>query len=120
MTDNRTLILEEFEKLKGRMVISWGKVYRLIGISEDDIDYYYVLYDGRKIVNSTCVGRITPLKCYILDSHYEEMISLAKGNHYDQPTLFKSKEDISKFNEEHKKEVTEGINFIAGPYWELN
>ena len=47
MSDNKTLILEEFESLKGQFVISgdW-RVKRLLGVVEDDMDYYWLLRLG--------------------------------------------------------------------------
>ena len=73
MTDNKALILAEFEKHKGQFVIGddW-QVMRLVAIGEDDMDYYYVLYDGRKLHWSTCVGRFVPLKGKIDEHYYEE------------------------------------------------
>jgi len=121
--DSKTHILKEYEELKGQFVLSHDRVYRFIGISEDQHDYYYVLYDGRKITCATCVGRITPLKGFIRQDDYNEMVRLAKLNHHDQPTVYGSKEDMTEFNRKHKEEVTtwdEGNNFIVGPFWELN
>ena len=46
MTDNKKIILEEFESLKGQLVIAgdW-KVKRLVAVVEDDMDYYWLFYD---------------------------------------------------------------------------
>ena len=46
MTDNKKIILEEFESLKGQLVIAgdW-KVKRLIAVVEDAMDYYWLFYD---------------------------------------------------------------------------
>lgn len=125
MTDNLTIITNEFETLKGQYVLSHCEAHRLIGIVEDEHDYYYCLYDGRKLRLTTCLTRLTPLKGYIRDDDYNEMIRLAKLNDFDQPTLWgKNDEKIKEFNEEHKNELTknwdENTKFILGPYWELN
>jgi hypothetical protein len=124
MSNTLNNIKEEFEKLKGQFVIIDFKVYRFIGIAEDDDDYYYCLYDGRKIQLTTVLTRITALKGYIKDSDYNEMVRLAKLNHHDQPTLYGTKEDVSEFNKEHKKELLskwdKDTKFIVEPYWELN
>jgi len=125
MTDNLTIFTKEFEEMKGQYVLSYCEAYRLIGIVDDTEDYYYCLYDGRKLRLTTCLTRITPLKGYIRDDDYNEMIRLAKLNHFDQPTLWgQNDEKIKEFNEEHKNELTknwdENTKFILGPYWELN
>ena len=44
--DNLTIFTNEYNDLKGQMVISSDKVYRFIGLAEDEHDYYYVLYDN--------------------------------------------------------------------------
>ena len=123
--DNLTIITNQFDELKGQMVICSDEVLRFIGIADDDEDYYYVLYDGRKITLHSCVGRITMLKGYILDRDYNEMIRLAKINHFDQPTLWGNEvsEDIINFSEKHKVEITKWnkkTRFILGPCWDLN
>lgn len=123
--DNLTIITNQFNELKGQMVICSDRVLRFIGIADDDEDYYYVLYDGRKITLHSCVGRITMLKGYILDKDYNEMVRLAKINHFDQPTLWGNKvsEDAIEFNEKHKSEITtwdKKTRIILGPCWDLN
>lgn len=93
MTDNKTLILQEFEKLKGQFVItsSW-RIERLIAIGEDIHDYYYITYDGRKLKWNTCVGRVVPLKGHLRKKDYDEFVRLAKLNHFDQATLWGNSE----------------------------
>jgi hypothetical protein len=120
--DNLTIITNEFNELKGQFVICSDRVYRFIGIADDEEDWYYSLYDGRKITLHSCVGSITPLKGYILDNHYKELIRIAKINHYDQPEIYGYKKEAEEFNEQHKKEITtwEDTRFILGPHWELN
>jgi hypothetical protein len=89
MSDNLTLIKAEFEKLKGQFVItgSW-RIERLIAIGEDEHDYYYITYDGRKLHWNTCVGRVVPLKGHLRKSDYAEFVRLARLNHFDQVTLW--------------------------------
>jgi hypothetical protein len=123
--DNLTIITNQFDELKGQMVICSGEVLRFIGIADDDEDYYYVLYDGRTITLHSCVGRITMLKGYIIDRDYNEMIRLAKINHFDQPTLWGNEvsETTIKYSEDHKAEITkwnQKTRFILGPCWDLN
>jgi len=82
---NLPKILDEFEKLKGQFVItdSW-KIERLVGIGTDEDDWYYLTYNGRKLTWNTCVGRLMVLKGKLDDRDYNELIRLAKLNHYDQ------------------------------------
>jgi len=126
MTDNKTLILAEFEQLKGQFVInaSW-EIERLVAVGEDDMDYYWITYNGRKLKWNTCVGRIMPLKGHLQNKDYSELIRIAKLNHYDQVTLWGNKEP-EKFQtacDEHIKEVLtlpEDHRFLTEVYMELN
>jgi hypothetical protein len=123
--DNRTLILDEFEELKGQFVINDSRnIERLIAIGEDDSDYYYVTYDGRRLRWSSCVGRIMPLKGYLRDKDYAEFIRMAKLNHFDQPTLWgKMAEEEGEFANKHKEEMLSlkgDDKFISEVFWDLN
>lgn len=117
-------ITEEFENHKGELVLCDFKVYRFIGIVDDEFDWYYCLYNGRELQLTSCVMHITPLKGFIHEWDYNWMVSMCKGNHWDQPTLYGTKEDISTFNEEHKNGLLSNwddkTKFILGPYWVLN
>lgn len=128
MTDNKTLILNQFEENRGQFVIMHNKVVRLVAIAEDDTDYYYVCYDGRKIIWHSCLVSYTILKNKIDDKDYNEMIRLAKINHHDQDDLWlprtdEQKEETKIFAREHKKQMEkeEGENRYLTPFcWELN
>jgi hypothetical protein len=91
--DNKTLMLQEFEELKGQFVItsSW-KIERLVAIGEDEHDYYYVTYNGRKLKWNTGVGRLMKLKGKLDDKDYNELVRIAKLNHFDQITIWGNKE----------------------------
>ena len=125
MTDNKKIILEEFESLKGQFVIAgdW-KVKRLVGVVEDDMDYYWLFYDGRKFSLDSCLCRIVRLKGKIGDEDYNELVRLAKLNHYDQTTLFGKTPtgEAVTFSGEHKRLLTElGENerFLSDIHWEI-
>ena len=128
MDSNLTLILKEFEELKGQFVINNNKVERFIAIGTDDEDYYYVTYNGRDLSWNTCVGSIVPLKGKIDDKHYNEFIRMAKINHFDQPNLWipKTDEDKQKMLESsilHKNEISKvsGTDkYLTEICWELN
>lgn len=84
MESNLKRILQEFENLKGQLVINGTEVMRYIAVGTDEEDYYYVLYDGRKVIWSTCVGKLISLKGKIDESDYNTLVRLAKLNHSDQ------------------------------------
>lgn len=126
MDSNLKIILEEFEEMKGQFVITdfgWH-VERLIAISMDDFDYYYVTYDGRKITFNTCVGKVIQLKGKIDDSAYNGFIRIAQLNHFDQSECWmyeweRRKEDI----ENHKHEIADlklPNEFLTEVCWDLN
>ena len=126
MTDNKTLILNQFGENRGQFVIMHNKVVRLVAIAEDEMDYYYVCYDGRKIIWHSCVGSYTVLKNKIDEKDYNEMIRLAKINHFDQDDfLMPSEEDKSQQKQHAKKhkqemEKEEGYNKYLTPFcWEM-
>ena len=122
MTDNLTLILSEFEKYKGQLVITenW-KVERLIAISEDDWDYYYVTYDGKDLNFNTCVGGLTPLYGYIMNKDYNRMVRIAKLNHYDQVDLSMhgNMEEFLKTVNEYLIEKYPKEKFLTPFCWDL-
>lgn len=136
MTNNLKHILEEFEKLKGQFVITQShRIERLVAIGDDSIDYYYITYDGRKLVWNTCVGKIIQLKGYLEDKDYNEFIRLAKLNHFDQPTIWgknpddyveqpdKTKITYRELAEKHKKQITNVESpdmFLTEICWDLN
>ena len=123
-------ILKEFEELKGQFVITdmdWS-VERLIAIGEDNIDIYYVTWNGNKTTWHTCVGRIIPLKGYILDKHYNEIVRIGKINHCDSPDLFmpkdkEEKQKILKINKQAKEEANDlrkNHKYLTNICWDFN
>lgn len=126
--ENLDIFLKIYEALKGQFIIDCtDKVVRLIGIAEDDLDYYYVLYNGEYFIHHSCLMDPIPLKGKIDSEHYERLVKMAKINHMDQPGIFSSEKTpsdvILNFNRDHKKklidECTKSNKFVAGPYWEI-
>lgn len=124
MADNKTLIIEEYEQLKGQLVLSYFEVYRLIGIVDDEEDYYWALYDGRKLHLSSCVGGVIPLKGRLAEKDYERLVMIAKLNHYDYMGMDHPNEEKRKHYEEfiteHKHHLTdweETHSWMAPPHW---
>jgi hypothetical protein len=112
MENNLIKILKEFETLKGQHIIS--DMFK-IAIGEDDMDYYYVTFDGRNINWNTCVGRIMPLKGQLRDD-YNYIVHIAKLNHTDQLIL----NEFLKLVDEDIKKYTECERFLTKLCWELN
>ena len=127
MIDNRTLILNQFEENKGQFIIMSNTVVRFVAIAEDEMDYYYVTYNGRKIHWHSCVGSYTVLKNKIDDKDYSELIRIAKLNHWDQYDSSHLVESATSFHLEgaieHKKQMEkeEGNNKYLTPFcWDIN
>jgi hypothetical protein len=115
MSDNLKHILKEFEELKGQFVITldW-KIERLVSIGDDEFDYYWITYNGRELHWNSCVRRIMPLKGYLRDEDYHELIRLAKLNHYDQI----DKND--KFFKDYISKLSKKDKFLTPFCWDLN
>lgn len=126
MEDSKTLILREFEKLKGQFVITCShKIERLVAVGEDEWDYYWITYNGRKFTWNTCVGSLMPLKGYLRNKDYNELVRLANLNHYDQITYWglNDQEEAKEINLKHKHELMklgENERFLTEICWDLN
>jgi len=104
-------------------MVDWQwNVERLIAIGGDDMDWYYVTFNGRDIHWNTCVGRIMPLKGFLRDEDYEHILNIARLNDYDQLVL-KNDGNIDKFLEAVKDDIAklDGNHvFMTELCWELN
>ena len=117
---NLEIILQEFKEMKGQFVITQSyKIERLIAISTDDYDYYYVTYDGRKITFNTCVGRIIQLKGRIKDDDYEDIVMMAKLNHGDQ-VIQDKKEHKSYKKDMLSSFIVPSEKLLTKVCWKLN
>jgi hypothetical protein len=121
MDSNLQKILAQFEELKGQFVIteSW-EIERLIAIGDDEQDYYYVTYDGRKTKWHTCVGAIIPLKGAILGEEYNRFIRRAKLNHWDQPIWKEHNEEAIAEHKEVVLKVNGTDKYLTEVCWDLN
>ncbi len=82
MTDTLKEILKEFDEHKGEFVLNGiFRVHRLIGISEDEFDYSYVLYDGRSLIFETPLIKLIYLKGKIDNEDYEMLEKSSRLNH---------------------------------------
>lgn len=74
--DSKPEILEFIEKHKGELLLDFHEVVRLVGFEDiEDDDYYYVLHSLRsgKYLES-CVGSLCPLKGFLPDKEYDELV----------------------------------------------
>lgn len=121
-------ILEEFNTYKGQFVLTQShRLERFVGIGSDDMDYYYITYDGRKLTWNTCVGKLIKLKGKLDDKDYNEFVRLARINHWDQSDLYMPKEEnrqaILDFNQSHKAEsvkLTGDDKHLTEICWDIN
>jgi hypothetical protein len=89
---NLPKILQQFEELKGQFVITASQqIERFVGVGDDGEDWYYLTYNGRELTWNTCVGRMMPLKGKLDDRDYDELVRIAKLNHYDQYSKIREK-----------------------------
>ena len=126
MSSNKEKFLTTFEELKGQFVITAShRIERLVAIGDDGYDYYWVTFNGRELVWNTCVGRIMPLKGYLRDEDYLELIRLAKLNHYDQfinrDDAFEvmNKETVIQYRNK-LLELDGGDRLLTNVCWDLN
>lgn len=119
--NNLKIILDEFEQLKGQFIITMSHtIERLVAIGDDEEDYYWVTWDGRNLHWSSCVGRIIPLKGYLRDDDYNELIRLAKLNHSDQIYLENNQNDeFLKNVDDYMSTLSEKDKFLTILCWDL-
>lgn len=108
-TTNEVRTREEFEKYKGQFVIIDGfgwKVERFIAIGKNEMDYLYITFDGREIHTHTILDRIMPLKGYIREDDYNELIRIAKLNHVDFILDPEKVRKIIEYDLRHDRKIT--------------
>ena len=129
MSEAKKRLLEEFEEVKGQIVIDCGslKLKRLIAILEDPEDYYYVFWNGQKVTLSSTVIGLTRLKGFINDRHYERYKYWDAINSYDQEESFNYRdcpnkdELIKKVKEEVEHKYDNRLDkFITEICWDIN
>ena len=59
---NKEYTIDIFKKLKGQHILINNKVLRFIGIGEDQYDFLFILWDGKKVISFSvgihiCLGR---------------------------------------------------------------
>lgn len=69
---------QEMEPFKGTLVIDWYNVVLLKDVIDGGDDYYWVYFgvikDKKKEYHSTCVGKWIPLKGFIEEKRYQDMV----------------------------------------------
>lgn len=120
---NKERILEKFEKHKGEIILSFFQCFRLIGVGQDEMDYYWIYFDGSKLIWDSCVGGFMVLKGKIDDKDYEEMKRLCEFNHYDF-VVKKANSDKYTFEELEKELFKDYDNdrneLLTKICWDLN
>ncbi len=107
MDDNLKKMLAEFEELKGQHVIMCQTdIVRLIAIGDDDFDWCYVCWDGKKARWYSGLCHIIPLKGHIREKDYDEIVRMAKLNDLDSPGLWGREvtPEILEVNRQAKRE----------------
>lgn len=116
MKDNLTIIKKEYEKIKGQFIIINNKIERLVGLGDDGEDYYYITFDGRRIIWDSCVGKIIPLKGHLKKNDYSYLKKIAELNHLDQV----DKKSFIIFLNKYINNLPETDKFITKLCWDLN
>ena len=121
MTDNKTLIKAEFEEFKGQIVITDSHdTQRLIAIVDGHDDYYWVYYNGRKLSLHSCVGGFIPLKGKIDEKHYNNLVRLAKLNHYDLVVEKNDADLLRSIRQSLTNELCVGNELMADICWTIS
>lgn len=126
--ENLQIFLSTYEELKGQFVMvspSWT-VERLVAVGEDQWDYYWVTYDGKKLSWFSCLSKIMPLKGHLRDEDYSDLTAIAKLNHFDQMTSWSIGDPLASriFVDQHRLDLekipTEVGSLITPICWDLN
>jgi hypothetical protein len=127
---SKELILKIFEEHKGEFVITAAdKVMRLIGVGDDGYDYCWVFWDGRDTCWHSCVGSFIVLKNKIDENDYNNLIRMAKLNHYDQADMYHPKTEehikinlimVERVKQEFSTPKEEGSEYITELCWKIN
>lgn len=75
MDKNKKLILKEIKDFHNQLISLFEDVYLLVGFSENEEDYYYVLKDeNNKYSYTSCVIDLTYLKDKICENNYNKLL----------------------------------------------
>lgn len=114
-----TVLTDQFNLYQGQFVIINSQVVRFIGIAEDDFDYYFIFYNGKEAILTSCLLTPIPLKGFITEFDYCTLVNSAKLRHLDQVNLFNVPGELS-----HRDEITNKISanysILNGLAWEIN
>jgi len=123
--NNLQLFLSFFNEHKGQFVISDKVIYRLVGVATDEWDYYWVLYNGKKLSWITCLMNLIPLKGCLNVKDYNMMVKSSQLNDFDQVMYWGHKNlgEAKEFREQHIKEITSLGNkdsrYMTELVWEI-
>jgi hypothetical protein len=118
-----------FDRLKGTLVLIDRQVLRFIGIGQDQYDYLYILWDGKKITYRTILSNLIQLKNKIDKKDYDSMINSSMINDYDSKKCFNPKSDkdrviVANANNNVKQEVLaeidkHNIDLLDDLFWDI-
>lgn len=82
-------VRKEIEPYKGTLVLDWDKVVLLKDVARDERDVYYVFgersgHRESKVYWSSCVCNFIPLKGYILEKKYQDLVRMWNLNNDDE------------------------------------
>jgi len=131
--NNKDFTIDIFNRLKGQFVLMDNKVFRFIGIGENQDDFLYILWDGKEIYYKTILEHMIQLKDKINKKDYDTLISRSKLNDYDNLIFVVEKID-EKINEKSKisnivKKLKmnvltdinkDNVNLLDNLYWTIN
>lgn len=85
---NPCIIYDEIQESKNHLVLLMDKVYRLLGTSRDEEDYYYILQDMHgKVLLSSCVCGWTDLYNLLSKEDYERLDELFEINKFEESSV---------------------------------
>jgi len=74
--DNFNQLLDFVRQHKNELMIDPAfDIVKLVGLSEDDYDYYYIVYGKNGKTKISCVGKLIPLKGVLNDKDYNILIN---------------------------------------------
>jgi hypothetical protein len=65
---------DELEPYKNTLVLNFFEVVRLVGVTEDEDDFYWIFDNGKEIVHSSCVCNWIPIKGKLDDNSYNQLV----------------------------------------------
>lgn len=78
------ILQDILEPYKNTLVLDYFNVVRLVDVIDGEDDYYWVYDTKNGIVHSTCVGSWIPLKGFLPDNEYIELVRVWNLNNIEK------------------------------------